>query len=181
MRSLPRISIARLMGFIALFAVEMALFQRVLVIFLLPPITMALVSLNLGLFSILRWLPPSMSARNFGMLGGGMISIFVLVGYYVVSPPVAGMPLGIAGKAISDVLANLAASQADPSAPATTVLRLAARSVLPMEIILLDLLGLAMIWTGGWIFSRRPGATITPAAIRPESSSPLDDRAVTPL
>ena len=31
MRSLPRLSIGRLMGFIALFAVEMALFQRVLV------------------------------------------------------------------------------------------------------------------------------------------------------
>ncbi len=180
MPSLPRLSIGRLMGFIALFAVEMALFQRVLFIFLLPPITMALVSLNLGLFSILSWLPPSMRARTFGLLSGGMISIFILVGYYLATP-MKGPPLGIAGQAISDYLANLAASQADPSGPATTVLRLAARSVLPVEIILLDLLGLAMIWIGGWVFSRRPGATMTPAAIRQGGSSALDDRAVTPL
>jgi hypothetical protein len=180
MPSLPRISIARLMAFIALFAIELALLQGLLFIVLLPPITMAFVSLNLGLFYILRWLPRSMEARIFGMLSGGMISVFILVGYYLGSR-VKGPPLGIAGAAISDFLSNLAASRSDPSAPATTVLRFAARSVPSVEILLLDLLGLAMIWAGAWIHSKRPDAAIPPAAIGPESPSALDDRAVTPL
>ena len=82
---------------------------------------------------------------------------------------------------ISDFLANLAASQADPSGPGATILRFGVHSVLPAEIVLLDLLGLAMIWASGWVFSRRFGATTAPAAIQPERPSPLDDRAVTPL
>ena len=85
MPSLPRISIARMMGIIALFAVEMAAFQRVLVIVLVPPVTMALVSVNLMVFYGLRWLPRSIEARVFGMVWGGMVSIFVLVGYYLTS------------------------------------------------------------------------------------------------
>jgi hypothetical protein len=180
MRSRPRFSIGRLMGLIALVALELALFQGVLFMVLLPPITMAVVSLNLGMFYVLGWLPRSMGERIFGMLWGGLISIFVLVGYYL-SSRATDPPLGIAGRVISDFLANLAGSQADPSAPAAMVIRLAARSVVVVEFFVLDLMGLAMIWAGGWLHSRRPGAATAPAAIGLERPSPLDDRAVTPL
>ena len=108
-----------------------------------------------------------MGNRIFGMLWGGMISIFILSDTTCWPPMRRAHRSASPDSAISHFLANLAASQADPSAPATTVLRLAARLVLPVEIILLDLLRSCHDLDRRLDFqSRRPGATMTPAAIR---------------
>ncbi len=180
MRSLPRLLIGRLMAFIALFAIEMALLRRFLwLILVFPPVTMGIISLNLAVLNALRWLPRSVAGRINGMLCGAMTALFLLVGYYVVT--VNPGPTGFIGNAISQFLATLAARRADPSDHAATVLRLGASSAWQIEILLLDLFGLAVIWGGGWITSRRPAAPVRARASVEERPSPLDDRAVTPL
>ena len=85
MRAGLRISIGTLMRLIALFALELAMLQRVLFLVVIPPISMAVVSLNLAVLFAFRWLPPYMANRIAGLLSGGLISIFVLVGYYVMT------------------------------------------------------------------------------------------------
>jgi hypothetical protein len=149
------------MGVIALFAVEMALCQRVLpFVVMIPPVTIGFVSLNLAILYALKWLPRPVASRIDGMLCGGMIALFVLVGYYLLESPAqsSAWPMGMASAAISRSLASLAASRPDPSDPAATVLRLAAGHAHLAEIILLDLSGFAIIWAGGWIASRRHSA-----------------------
>ena len=91
-----RISIGALMRLIALFALELAIFQRVLFLVLIPPISMALLSLNLAVLFAFRWLPPYLANRIAGLLSGGLISIFVLVGYYVMTADPRNPELGIA-------------------------------------------------------------------------------------
>lgn len=168
------------MWLIALFALEMAMFQRVFFLVAIPPITMAVVSLNLAVLFAFRSLPPFMARRIAGMLSGGLISIFVLVGYYLTADPTSPA-LGMGGKVLGGFLNNLAASRLDPSGGLAAVLRHAARSAQVVEIILLDLLGLAIIWLGGWVDSRSQAGAIRPATIRRESPRPLDDRTVTPM
>ena len=181
MRSLPRLSIGRLMGFIALFAVEMALLQRLLLkIVTIPPITMGIVSMNLAILYALRWLPRSMVRRIEGMLCGGMIALFLLVGYYLLAVPIYS-PVGAVGARIAGFLNNLAGSRTDPSDAASSVLRQGVRLAFVVEIVLLDLFGLAVIWVGGWLAGRRHvGVPERPAAAQ-EHPSPLDDRVATPL
>jgi hypothetical protein len=166
MRLGPRISIGALMRLIALFALEMAMFQRVLFLILIPPITMAVVSLNLAVLFAFRSLPGAMAARIAGLLSGGLISIFVLVGYYLTADP-RNPTLGAGGKVLGAFLSNLAATRPDPSGASATFLRLAARSAQVAEIILLDFFGLAIIWFGGWIDSRRRAGAIAPDAPPP--------------
>jgi hypothetical protein len=153
MRSGLRLSIAALMRLIALFALELAMFQRVLFLVVIPPITMGVVSLNLAVLFAFRSLPPSMAGRTAGLLSGGLISILVLVGYYVVTADVHDQALGIVGKVWGTVFSNLAASRPDPAGAAATALRLGARSARPAEIVLLDFVGLSIIWFGGWMDS----------------------------
>jgi hypothetical protein len=155
MRSGLRISIGALMRLIALFALELAMLQRVLFLIMIPPISMAVLSLNLAVLFAFRWLPPYMATRIAGLLSGGLISIFVLVGYYVMTADPHNPALGITGKVLGAHLSELAASRPDPSGGLVTLLRLAARSAQVAEIILLDLLGVAIIWFGGWMDSRR--------------------------
>jgi hypothetical protein len=144
-----RISIGSLMRLIALIALEMAMFKGLFPLILIPPATMAIVSLNLVVLFAFRSLPPRMANRIGGMLCGGLISIFVLVGYYLTAD--SHTMLGVGGKALGSFLANLAASRSDPSDALAGLLRGAARSSLVAEIILLDFVGLAIIWAGGWI------------------------------
>ncbi len=181
MRSLPRMSIGRLMGFIALFAVEMALLERLLFkIVTIPPITMGIVSMNLAVLYALKWLPRSMARRIEGMLCGGMIALFVLVGYYILAVPIHSQ-VGVIGAGIAGFLNNLAGSRADPSDAASSVLRLGARSAFVVEIVLLDLFGLGVIWAGGRLAGGRQAVVPERATGAPERPSPLDDRVATPL
>jgi hypothetical protein len=177
---LPRLSIGRLMGFIALFAVELALLQHLRwEVLIFPPVTLGIISLNLAILKGLRWLPRSMAGHMSGMLCGGMIALFVLVGYHVLTvSPGRG---GFIGQAISQFLADRAGARVDPSDSASAMLRLAAGSARAAEIIVLDLLGLAAIWAGGWITAHEHDVIKTAASGGDERPSPLDDRAVTPL
>jgi hypothetical protein len=151
MRPGLRISIGALMRLIALFALELAMLQRVLFLIVIPPISMALLSLNLAVLFAFRWLPPYMATRIAGLLSGGLISIFVLVGYYVLTADPHNPALGIGGRVIGAHFSDLAASRPDPAGGLAALLRLAARSAQLAEIILLDLVGLAIIWFGGWM------------------------------
>ncbi len=142
-------SIGAIMRLIALIALEIALFKGMLSVILIPPATMAVVSLNLTVLFAFRSLPPRMANRIAGMLCGGLISIFVLVAYYLTAD--SHTMLGAGGRALGSFLSNLAGSRSDPSDALGNLLRGAARSSLVVEIILLDLVGLAIIWAGGWI------------------------------
>jgi hypothetical protein len=166
----PKISIGSLMRLIALVALELAMFQRVLFLIVIPPISMAVVSLNLAVLFAFRWLPRAMANRIAGLLSGGMISIFVLVGYYLTADP-RNPAFGAGGKMLSAFLSGLAASRPDPASPLAVFLSLAASSAQVAEIILLDLFGLAIIWFGGWIDSRRRADLIRSAAA-PEAPAP---------
>jgi hypothetical protein len=114
-----------------------------------------------------------MAGRSFGMLCGGMIALFVLVGYLLQVRPGG---LGFIGRTIAQFLVNLAAARSDVADPSSSV-RLGADLAWPLEIAVLDLFGIACIWAGGWIAPRRPSGPQS----GPERPSPLDDRAVTPL
>jgi hypothetical protein len=181
MRSLPRFSIGRLMAFIALFAVEMALFQRVLsFIVMIPPITVGIVSLNLAVLYAFGWFPRAAGSRVYGMMCAGLIALFILVGYYIFATP-GPWPIGAIGSAISQACADQAASRTDPSGAMASFLRIGASSARGVEIVLLDLFGLAFIWAGGSLAGRRNSAVPAQAADGKEHPSPLDDRVATPL
>jgi len=154
MRPGSKISIAGLMRLIALVALEMAMFQRVLFLVVIPPITMAVASLNLAVLYAFRLLPAAIARRIGGLLSGGLIAIFVLVGYYLTADP-RNPTFGAGGKALGSFLNNLAASRPDPSGALGDLLRFGARWAQVAEIILLDMAGLAIIWFGGWMDSRR--------------------------
>jgi hypothetical protein len=155
MQSSFKISIATLMGLVAVVAVELALFQGVFVIVLLPPVTMAIVLLNLGLIFVLGR-NSFLAARIMGMLMGGLIALFLMVAYYLTAGP-STRGLGLGGRVMQGWLSNLAGSQPDPAAGLAVFLRRAAGSMFVVEFVVLDLIGLAMIWAGGGIEGRLRG------------------------
>jgi hypothetical protein len=166
MRRRPTISIGALMWLIALCAVELAMLESLLFLIIVPPITMAVISLNLAVLYAFRSLPAPLAGRIAGLLSGGLISIFVLVGYYLSADP-RNPAVGAGGKALAAALSNLAASRPDPAGALAGLLRLGSRSAQVAEIILLDLFGLAIICFGGWIDSRRHAGVAAPDAPAP--------------
>ncbi len=142
-------SIGALMGLIALIALEIALFKGILLLLFIPPATMGVLSMNLVVLFAFGLLPARMANRIAGMLCGGLISIFVLVAYYLTAD--SRTMLGAGGRTLARFLFDLAASRSDPSDGPAGLLRFAGRSSLVVEIILLDLVGLAIVWAGGWI------------------------------
>jgi hypothetical protein len=164
MRDGLKLSIGALMGFIALLALELALFQRLLFLIMMPPITMALISLNLAVLYAFRWLPRALSSRIGGLLSGGLISIFVLVGYYVITAAAPNINLGIVGRELGAYFNNLAASRSDPAGALATALRGVAQWAHMAEFILLDLVGLSIIWFGGWLDARSYVSAAAPEA-----------------
>ena len=139
------------MGLIAVAAVELALFKGVFVIVLLPPVTMAVVLLNLGLIFVLGR-DSFLATRVMGMLMGGLIALFLMVAYYLVaSSPTRG--LGVGGQVMHGIVSNLAASRFDPTDGLGMLLRRVAGAMFVIESAVLDLIGFAMIWAGGRIES----------------------------
>jgi hypothetical protein len=140
-------SIGTLMALIALVAAELALFHEVLVILVIPPVTMGVILLNLGLVFVLGR-RSFLGARVIGMLMGGIVALFLMVAYYLVASPRTRF-LGPLGFVVHGWLINLAGSQPDPAGPLATFFRRAAGSMAAVETVFIDLAGLLMIWAGG--------------------------------
>ena len=148
---------------------------------MIPPITMGIVSLNLAILYALRWLPQAMAGRIDGILCGGMIALFLLVGYYLSSraAPVAARLGWQSGFRTGS--ADPGGSAADPSSPQASLLPAGStpgpsrRNRAAGSLRACAHLGRRL--------GRRPRAPGPCAGSRSrrEAPSPLDDRAVTPL
>jgi hypothetical protein len=111
-----RWSTGALMRVIVPIALELALVREVWRIVLIPPVTIGLLAINLGLFFMLVR-PRSWQTWILGMLLGGFVGMLVS-GFFLALQFGSGPPA---------VLSN----------------------TLLIEAILLDILGIGMIWTGG--------------------------------
>ena len=153
-------STAALMRVIVPIALELVFFQGVWAIVLIPPFTILVLALNLGLFFVLVR-PRVWETRIIGMLLGGVVAVFVLAGYYLVGDVTRfGLP-GLLGRALQSFLMSSMDSLADRAgdlalATLRMTLALAAelRIMTAIEGILLDLVGIAVIWAGGWLENR---------------------------
>src|SRR5262245_56650111 len=106
-----RWSIGAIMWLIVLVALQLALFQGVWFIVLIPPVMIGLLVLNIGvLFSLAR--PRSWEDRILGMLLGGLAAA-VLSGFFFFWEFRIGTP-GVLGAYVSGLFGNWAGSLADP-------------------------------------------------------------------
>jgi hypothetical protein len=86
------------------------------------------------------------------MLMAGLIALFLMVAYYMAGPP--GSRLGMGGHLTQRSLFGLAASQADPAGSFAVAIRSVANSMVYIECVVVDLVGLATVWAGGWVEER---------------------------
>ena len=149
MRTAKQTSTAALMSFVVLAALELALFQEVWFIVLSPPVTMAVLGLNLGIF-FLAVRPKLLKTRILGMLLGGLAACFATALATLGSgetPVDSVMPY-------RNVLIDWASTRPIDQGLTVSVLRFLIAHSIAIEFILLDLLGLAMIFWGGWVEHR---------------------------
>jgi hypothetical protein len=162
-------STGALMVVILVLACELALFQDVWSIVVIPSITMALLAMNLG-FVFLMLRPPALENRIIGMLLGGLAAWIATV---------LGMIPAFGGKLdhLRDFLVNWASALPDQQGPTVTLFRLAADFLFVVYFALLDLLGVALISGGAWLDNRWRSHRARARAVIP----PLDGRASSPL
>jgi len=189
MRSGLKVSIGSLMLFIILVALQLVLFQDVWQILVIPPITIVVLALNLGLFFLLVR-PPALEPRIIGMLLGGVAACFATAWYLFqgerwrwATPFRRGRmgPTGQIGKLVDDALVSWLTSLPDQQSLTATLLILILDNINIIEFVLLDLLGVALIWAGGWLESRLRGRWVKARVPGLTGLPPLDDRAATPL
>jgi hypothetical protein len=166
-------STGALMAVIVVIACELALFQDVWLIVVAPPITMALLAVNLG-FVFLMLRPNGLETRIIGMLLGGFAACIATAWGMI---PTFG---GILDH-LRDVLANWASSLPDQQGLTVGFLRLVANRLIVVYFALLDPLGLALIWAGGWLDNRWRSHRARARAAVPSAVPPLDGRASSPL
>ncbi len=173
MPSAIKISIGALMTWILLLALEMVFFQGVWLIVLIPPMTMAALALNLGLFFLLVR-PPALETRIIGVLLGAIVAAFVTT-----------LPLTPKGVELAQdlqvIVVNWISSQPDQEALAVRVLRVLSENKFWIAFALLDLIGVAVVWAGGWLENWVRGRRAKPGSPPPTTLPPLDDRAASPL
>jgi hypothetical protein len=192
MRSGLKVSIGSLMLFIILVALQLVLFQGVWWILVSSPITIMVLTLNLGMFFVLVR-PPALEPRIIGMLLGGLLA-FVTLGMTLSSHGqsmrwatlgrrrrVGPMPMGPIGKLVDDALVSWLTSLPDQQSPTATILGFIIFNINIIECILLDLIGVALIWAGGWLESWLRSRWFSVRAPELTGLPPLDDRAATPL
>jgi hypothetical protein len=190
MRSGFKVSIGSLMLYVILVALQLVLFQGVWQILLVPPITIVVLTLNLGLFFLLVR-PPALEPRIAGMLLGGLAA-FVTIMMTLVSdgpnlrwaiPYRRGRlgPMGQIGKLVDDALFRWLTSLPDPKSPTAMVLGFISDNIFIIEMISLNLLGVALICAGGWLERQLRGRWVRARAPGLTGLPPLDDRAATPL
>ena len=143
-------STATLMRVIVPIALELVLLQDAWGIVLVPPFTMLVLALNLGLFFVLVR-PRAWETRIIGMLLGGLVAVFVSTGNYLIVDIWRSGPPGLLGRGLQPLLMGCADSLRDPTGGLASVLRLAVRLMTGIEALLLDLLGFTMIWASGWL------------------------------
>lgn len=178
-----RVSIGSVMLFIVLVAIQLVFFQGIWRILLAPPFTIIVLTLNVGLcFMVVR--PRALEPRVAGMLLGGLVaSLAILTMIFYSVPYRRGRlgPAGQVGKLVDDTLFPWLTSLPDQQSTMAKVLGFIIANIFIIEFVMLDVLGVALIWAGGWIESRlrdrrvrarAPGLTVLP---------PLDDGAATPL
>jgi hypothetical protein len=179
-----RWSTGEIMLVIVPIAVEPAVFQEVWSIILIPPVTIALVTINLGItFAVLRirgW-----EARIIGMLLGGIAGLFLSLLFYALEFRL-GTP-GVIGSICVHRLEEWAGSLVDPGGGTALTLRFIGRHMIEIEGALQDILGVATIWAGGrldhcfrqWRAGRRAAKARSAVPVGP--APPLDSAASSPL
>jgi hypothetical protein len=189
-----KVSIGSLMLFIILVALQLVLFQGVWEILVSSPITIMVLTLNLGMFFVLVR-PPALEPRIIGMLLGGLVACVTLMIMMLISSElqrtrwttlgrrrrVVPRPTGPIGKLVDDELFRWLASLPDQQSPTATILGFVILNINVIEYVLLDLIGVVLIWAGGWIESRLRRRCVRARAPGPSAFPPLDDRAATPL
>ena len=146
-----RWSTGEIMMVIVPIAVELAVFQGVWWIIVIPPVLLALLTINLGvLFCLLggrRW-----QDRILGMLLGGILGLVASLAFYAVEIRL-GQPGVIAGTCLH-LVESWTGSLSDPGGVVASTFRLIGRRVAAIEVSLLDLVGMAAIWAGGRVDHR---------------------------
>jgi hypothetical protein len=164
-----QMSTAAVMKVIVLVALELALFQGVWRIVLVPLATMAVLAVNLGVFFVLVR-PPVLETRIIGMLLGGVAACFsTTVGLNLITFEILNH--------VQNVLVNRATTLPDQQGLTVTVLRTISVHIFVILFAMLDVLGVALILAGGWLDSRWRSHRARARAAVP----PLDGRASSPL
>lgn len=139
-------STGALMKVIVPIALELVLFQEVWQIVLIPPVTLVFLTLNLGLFFVLVR-PGPWETRIVGMLLGGILATFVLLGYYMMSGfqrDFVGI-LGSMRKGLEDWQQSLS----NPKGDFAGVLQLIRVHMTEIEGVVVVIIGVALIWACG--------------------------------
>jgi hypothetical protein len=166
-------STGALMAVTVVIAFELALFQDVWSIVVIPSITMALLAMNMG-FVFLMLRPTHLETRIVGLMLGGIAACFVTI--------LGMVPASVAILAhLQNILVNWASTVPDQHGLTVRFLRLAAGSLFVVYFALLDLLGVALIWAGGWLDNHWRSHRARARAAVPSAVPPLDDRAASPL
>jgi hypothetical protein len=175
MRSEKQISMVALMWLVVVAALQLALFQDVWFVVLFPPVSMAVLALNLGFF-FLMVRPKLLKTRVMGVLLASVATSLGMSVFAGLSTSNPGKP-GVWRKAMEDAFTVWADSLPNQQSPKALVLRFLTAHSIVIQFILLDLIGVAMIYCGGWVQHWLRHAEATNA----EQPSPLDERAATPL
>lgn len=178
-------STGKLMLLIVLTAVELALFQDVWSIVVIPPVTAMTLGLNLGLWFVLlrpRWMEP----RIIGMLVGSLaalagISFYLWWGWTEVRTARRIDWMGPIGAWVATTAAAWSSSVPDQRGNLAAFFDFISRSATWIEFAVLDLCCLAVIWTAGSLDCRlrrrRHIGLVATTAVAP----PIDDCAATRL
>ncbi len=164
---------------VLLIALEMAMFQGAWEIVVVPSITLTSLALNLGLFFLLVR-PRSLETRIIGMIWGGVVASFGVVGYFWLGHSRFDM-LGPLGGLIADASESWGESLPDQQGLTVSILRFITAHMIVIEFALLDLVGVAFIWAGGWLQNCLHGRRARARASRCAGLPPLDDRAPSPV
>ena len=173
MKSPFKISIGALMAWISLIALQLVFFQGVWQVLVIPPMTIAALAVNLGLFFLLVR-PSALKTRIIGLLLGAIMAALVTI-----------LPLNRNTVELADDLqitvVNWISSQPDQEMLAVRFLQFVATYKIWIAFALLDLIGFAIIWAGGWVENRLRSGRNDRGSPLPSGLPPLDDRAASPL
>ena len=162
-----KVSIGSLMLFIILVALQLVLFEGVWEILVSSPITIMVLTLNLAMFSLLVR-PPALEPRIIGMLLGGLVACVTLMMMMLISSDGqrtrcnpgrtengrGATANGADREARHRRTGSLAIESTGPQSPTAMILGFIILNINVIEYVLLDLIGLVLIWAGGSIESR---------------------------